>query len=125
MDYGNMADVVNGLIRKQPSVNETFKNGITLTRLPSEKETRDRTERFLDRQRGMKGDLVEALRENNDAVFAELSSELRKLSTDEMIEMLFECASYGRIAELHEEYCTGQSQSEMDKEAGESLDRQK
>ena len=107
-------------------MNEAEKEaGIRFHVLPSEKETREKTDRFLNRQRCMKDDLRRVFQEDHAAVKAELHAELDGRATDDLIDMLFEMATYDRITQLHEGYCEGQTQSEMDKEEGAWLDKQR
>ena len=73
----------------------------------------------------MQDNLREVFRKDHCAARGELLTELKGNLADVTIDLLFELASADKIKELHECYCEGQSQTEMNQEAGRSLDRQR
>jgi len=73
----------------------------------------------------MQDNLREGFQKDYRAARDELLAELKGNLIDVTIDLLFKLASTDKLKEMHECYCEGQSQIEMDQEAGRSLDRQR
>ncbi len=73
----------------------------------------------------MQDNLRKALAHDRVTVLAELCQEYDAIDTEELLEMLLDRSPDWRITVMHEIYCEGQSQSEIDGEEGSWLDKQR